>query len=453
VPSPPPALRLPLVLAALGGIAAWSRPASPAAPAPAEWAFIDVSLVPLDSDRVLPHRTVLVRNGRIAAIARSDRLDLPPSARVVDGRGRYLMPGLTDLHIHLFESRDLLLYLANGVTTVRNLGGGGSADTILAIRREVAAGTRLGPTIFTSGNWLDGDPPYRPINTVLRTPEEARAEVGREARAGYDFVKVYATLSPEVYREITLASREWGIPVTGHIPGPVGLAGVLSGGQVSVDHVAQFVGQGEPATIAAAVREAGMSVVSTLVMARRAGEMRGTPSRVEELLALPSARYLSPATRRFWREAPFTGMPRAKVPDPLYLAAEEQVRAFRAAGVAIMTGTDAGLWGNPPGYSEVEEVRLLVEAGLTPFEALRAATVVPAAFLDRWVRGADQPGVMREGNRADLILLESNPLADPRALEHRAGVMVRGTWLPADTLSAMLDALAAQYAAEAKHPD
>jgi imidazolonepropionase-like amidohydrolase len=358
VPSPPPALRLPLVLAALGSVAAWSRPAGPAAPAPAEWAFVDVSLVPLDSDRVLPHRTVLVRDGRIAAIARSGRLDLPPSVRVVDGRGRYLMPGLTDLHVHLFESRDLLLYLANGVTTIRNLGGGGSADPILA-----------------------------------------------------------------------------------------------AGGQVSVDHVAQFVGQGEPATIAAAVREAGTAVVSTLIMARRAGEMRGNPSRVEELLALPSARYLSPATRRFWREAPFIAMPWAEVPDPLYLAAEEQVRAFRAAGVAIMTGTDAGLWGNPPGYSEVEEVRLLVEAGLSPFEALRAATVVPAAFLDRWVRAADQPGVMRKGNRTDLILLDSNPLADPRALEHRAGMMVRGAWLPADTLAAMLDALAAQYAAEAKPRD
>jgi imidazolonepropionase-like amidohydrolase len=180
---------------------------------------------------------VLIRNGRIAAIEPAAELPASDSALRIDGRGKYLMPGLADMHVHLFNSKDLVLYLANGVTTIRNLGGYGAADSILEIRRQVRAGERLGPTIYTSGNWLDGDPPYRSINTVVRTPAEARAEVERQARAGYDFIKVYATLAPDVYREITSTARANGIPVTGHVPGRVGLARVLESGQVAVDHL------------------------------------------------------------------------------------------------------------------------------------------------------------------------------------------------------------------------
>ena len=199
--------------------------------------FVDVALIPLDRERAVQHQSVLIRNGRIAAIARAGELPVSDSALRIDGRGKDLMPGLADMHVHLFNSKDLLLYLANGVTTIRNLGGYGAADSILTIRRQVRAGERLGPTIYTSGNWLDGDPPYRSINTVVRTPAEARAEVERQARAGYDFIKVYATLAPDVYREITSAARANGIPVTGHVPGRVGLARVLESGQVAVDHL------------------------------------------------------------------------------------------------------------------------------------------------------------------------------------------------------------------------
>ncbi len=411
---------------------------------PAEVAFVDVGLLPLDVDTVLEHRTVIVRGDRIVRVGPTSGIGPGKGALVIDGRGKYLMPGLVDMHVHLFNSRDLLLYIANGVTTIRNLGGYGAADSILEIRRQIAAGARLGPTIFTSGNWLDGDPPFRPINTVVRTPAEARAIVTQQKKAGYDFIKVYQTLAPEVYREIVRTARELKIPVTGHVPSAVGIEGVLESGQAGVDHVEQLAG-GDPAVTARRVHESGVAVTTTLVMLDRVLSMRGRPEAVESLLALPEARYLSPATRQFWRRAPYFGMPKADPARSQYSGAEERVRALEAAGARVMAGTDAGIWGNEPGYSGVEEVIRLAAAGLTPYQALRAATVEPAEFLNRWVSGAGQPGAIREGSRADLLLLDANPLENPGALRRQAGVMARGRWLPRGKLDELLDELARAY--------
>ncbi len=147
-------------------------------------AVVDVSVIALAGAPALEHRTVLVRDGLVLAIGPAASTTVPPDAVRLDGRGRYLVPGLADMHVHLFNSRDLLLYVANGVTTVRNLGGYGAADSILRLREEVRSGARLGPTIFTSGNWLDGDPPFRPINTIVRTPAEARRLVQEQREAG-----------------------------------------------------------------------------------------------------------------------------------------------------------------------------------------------------------------------------------------------------------------------------
>lgn len=412
-----------------------------------EVAFVDVNLLPLDADTVLEHRTVVVRGDRVVAIGPAGKIRPGPRALTIDSRGKYLMPGLVDMHVHLFNSRDLVLYLANGVTTIRNLGGYAAADSILDLRRQVAAGERLGPTIFTSGNWLDGDPPFREINTVVRTPADARAVVSRQKRAGYDFIKVYGLLRPDVYREIVRTAQRLGIPVTGHVPSAVGVDGVLASGQVGVDHVSELL-DGDPGDVARQVRRSGVGVTTTLVMLDRALTMRGRPEAVESLLALPEARYLSPETRAFWRRAPFLGMPRADPARPRYVQGEAMVRALETAGATVMMGTDAGIWGNEPGYSAVEEVVRLAGAGLTPYQALRAATVAPAEFLNRWVKGAGQLGLVGEGARADLLLLEANPLRDVNALTRRAGVMTRGKWLPSEKLDEMLEGLAAGYAGE-----
>lgn len=419
---------------AWAALALWGGPLAALQRPGGDVALVDVTLVPMDSERVVPHTTVLVRNGVIMAVGPAKDVGVPEGALRIDGRGRFLLPGLVDMHVHLFDSRDLSLYLAHGVTTIRNLGGYGSADSILEIRRQVAAGERVGPAIYTSGNWLDGDPPFRRINTVLRTPAEARAEVRREKRLGFDFVKVYATLGPDVYQEIVRTAAEEGIAVTGHVPGPVGLNAVLAGGQVAVDHAAALAALGPPEVLAARVREARVAVTTTLVMARIAATLRGAPERLDSMLARPEARWLSEETRAFWRTAPFVGLPRDGSGEQLYGSSAAMVRALQTEGVELLAGTDAGLWGNVPGASLVAELRLLVQAGLTPYQALRAATVSPARFLDRVVPGAGQPGALAVGNRADLLLLEANPLEAIGALDRRAGVMVRGRWLDAAEL-------------------
>ena len=412
---------------------------------PTEIAFVDVNLIPMDREQVVSHQTVLVRGDRIVRIGPAGKVIPAADALRINARGKYLMPGLVDMHIHLFNSKDLLLYLANGVTTVRNLGGYAASDSILRIRREVAKGKRLGPTIYTSGNWLDGDPPYRPINTVVRTPAEARAVVERQRAQGYDFIKVYQNLSPEVYREIVRVARAQGIPVTGHIPTAVGVAGVLESGQVGVDHVEHFAGEGPPEQLAQEVRRAGVSVTTTLVMLRLAFTLRGAPERMDSLLARPEARYLSPATRRFWQDAPYLKAPRMPTALERVREAQDLVRVFHAQGVRVMLGTDAGIWGNPPGFSVLEELELLVESGLTPYQALRAGTTEPAEFLNEYVRGARQPGAIAEGNRADLLLLEANPLEDVGNAAKRAGVMARGRWLTQAQLSGLMEELARGY--------
>lgn len=417
------------------------------AQSPPPIAFVDVSLVPLDSARVLEHRTVLVRDGRVAAIGPAQGVRLDSGTVTIDGRGKYLMPGLVDMHVHLFDSRDLLLYLANGITTIRNLGDYAAADSILRIRGEIASGKRPGPTIYTSGNWLDGDPPFRNINTIVRTPAEARRIVAEQKREGYDFVKVYQMLSPEVYREIVRVAREIGIPVTGHVPTAVGVEGVLASGQVGVDHASQLV-EGNLADVARRVRAADIGVTTTLVMLSRSLEMRGRPEVVESLLSLPEAKYLSPETKAFWRRAPYFGMPKADPWMSFYSGTESLVRELVEAGVAVMAGTDAGIWGNEPGWSALEEIERLSEAGLGTYQALRAATVVPGQFLNHWVRGAGQPEGVRVGDRADLLLLEANPLEGLGALRKRVGVMARGKWLSQEELDRMMAELAAGYQAD-----
>jgi imidazolonepropionase-like amidohydrolase len=431
---------LPLILAS-AGLPALGAPQVP------DIAIVDVTLVPLDRERTVEHQTVLIRGGRIAVVGPVASV-VADSVMRIDGRGKYLMPGLADLHVHLFNSKDLLLYLANGVTTIRNLGGYAAADSILEIRRQVAARERLGPTIYTSGNWLDGDPPFRDINTVVRTPTEARAVVEQQSAAGYDFIKVYQTLSQEVYREIVSTARRRGIAVTGHMPSSVGVTGVLEGGQVGVDHLAAFLGSDAPAGLAPRVRDAGVAVTTTLVMLHRSLAMRSAPEVIEQWLAQPEAHFLSPDTRAFWRRAPFVGLPPADGRFGPYRQAGELLRAFHAAGVRLLLGTDAGLWGNAPGFSAVEELERLVESGLTPYEALRAATVEPAAFLNQHVRGSRQPGAIAEGNRADLILLQANPMETVANVKRLAGVVVYGRWLSRARLNELLQELADEYVAD-----
>src|SRR5689334_18083916 len=227
---------VPRALAALASIPLLAAPApqtSRSAPANVV-AFVGVAVVPMDRERVLDDHTVVVRDGRIVAVGPRARVNVPAGAVKVDGRGRWLMPGLADMHIHPYNADQLVDFLAWGVTTVAVLNG---SRPVLEWRRQVASGAIVGPTIYTAGPSMDGVPAGNPQFLSTATPEDGRAAVRQVAREGFDFVKVYMTLTPETYAAILDEARRQRLAVVGHIPPRVGVDGVIaSRGQSVVAH-------------------------------------------------------------------------------------------------------------------------------------------------------------------------------------------------------------------------
>ena len=206
---------------------------------PEVFAIIDVNVVPMDREGILEHRTVIVRGDRISGIGPAKTIEVPAEAKRLDGRGKYLMPGLADMHAHVHNEDHMVLFLANGVTTVRNMFGN---SVHLAWREQIEAGELFGPTIYTAGPIIDGDPPVwsGPGRIAISSPEQAAKVVEEQVAAGYDFLKVYTKLSKEAYDVIMAKAKEHGIPVAGHIPGPIALEHALASGQVTNEHLTVY---------------------------------------------------------------------------------------------------------------------------------------------------------------------------------------------------------------------
>jgi len=291
----------------------------------AVFAFVNVNVVPMDGERVVPNQTVVVRNGRIAAMGSAKRVSVPKGAVRIDGRGQYLMPGLVDMHVHLeyFDrNAQLLIFLAAGVTTVRNMDG---RPNILLWRKRASDGSLLAPTIYTAGAILEGKPPMRDDNKVVETPEQAETIVAEQKKAGYDFIKVYHTLDRETYLAIVAAAKKNGLTVAGHVPRSVGLQGVLLAGQKSVEHLEGYIDEieaddspfknqrswlkryfavkvddGKIRSIADASERARVWNVPTLVEKRLSAL---TADELQIRLKQPELKYLPPGTAEFWRES------------------------------------------------------------------------------------------------------------------------------------------------------
>lgn len=435
----------------LGSLALLQSAVSPAT----ETVFVHVDVVTMTDEAVLRDRTVVVRGDRIHAVGTADELAPSADARIVDGAGRYLMPGLADMHVHPWSEDQLLLFLANGVTTVRNMFG---APVHVQWRDEIAAGERLGPTIWTAGPILDGDPPIWPRSRIVTTWEEGAAAVADQVAAGYDFVKVYERLTRDAYDGIVVAAAEAGIPVMGHVPGDVGLEAALASGQRTIEHLDKYEAFLQPAgratryeswaellaswrtieqdRIAEAVErtvDSGVWNCPTLVMMQKVVDEDG----IDVELARPYMRYVSASTKSRWATTARQQAADSEAARAGDSPRAELTRALAEGGARLLLGTDQG---NPfvaAGFSIHEELALLVEAGLTPYEALCAGTRNAAECLG----AADQLGTIAPGLRADLLLLEGNPLEDVANLQRRAGVMVRGRWLPEAELRERLEAL------------
>jgi hypothetical protein len=409
--------------------------------------FTDVNVVPMDRERVIPRTTVIVTDGVVTSVG--IKAKLPAETPVIDGKGAWLVPGLADMHNHVTSRDDLALLLANGVTTMLNMG---EATNAFAGRTRIAVnrGQIPGPYVFTAFA-VDGSEDYG--HTVVRTPEEARAAVRLAKANGYSFIKVYTNLSADAFAAVADEARAQGIGVVGHNVLAVGLPKQLAAGQSLVAHLEEFFygffpeppandPQAPPddARIADAIalmKATGAYATSDLFNYRTIAAQFGKPEAVSRYLAAPEARYLSPADRIDWARS---GYQKKSVDLSRRVAFEARfTKAMADAGVPIVTGGDApSIPGEVPGFSLHSEIDAMLTAGLTPWQALSAATRSPGTFIAKTVPGAAKFGMIVPGYRADLLLVAENPIEKPATLRAPLGVMANKQWYDAAKLKAML---------------
>ncbi len=424
-------------------------------PARGSYAITNVTVIPMDEERVLPDHTVVVDTGRITAVGPAASTGVPAEAVRIDGRERFLLPGLAEMHGHLPAGSDaadiLFLYLAGGATTVRGMQG---HPAQLEIRERVAAGELLGPRMWLAAPALLG----------RNVPDAATAQrLVRQAHAdGYDLLKIHEGLSESVYATIVATANELGLPFGGHVPDAIGVAGALAARQSTIDHLDNYIDamqpprspalaasgaerrrllavHADPDTIedlAEATFDAGVAVVPTQML----WQVLSGAHDPSLLVTHPENRYVAAATVRGWQRnasAAFNNASRLAAAREAELR-QELLKAMHDEGVVILMGTDAPQIFSVPGFSLHRELPLMVEAGLTPYEVLRTGTVNVARHL-----GTDATaGTIAVGKNADLLLLDANPLEDIGAVARNAGVMIDGRWLPADFIADRLEAIA-----------
>jgi imidazolonepropionase-like amidohydrolase len=422
--------------------------------------FINVNVIPMTSGKVLSARTVIVTDGEITAIGDVDHTPLPDNAVVVDGTDRFLMPGLSEMHGHVPPvgsdglDRVLQLYVANGITTVRGMLGQASH---LEMRSALEKGELLGPRLYTSGPSLNG--------SSVTSPERAISMVEQQHAAGYDFLKIHPGLTREEFDAMAATADRVGIRFAGHVPEDVGIERALAAGIATIDHldgymesllrphddpsgglsgffgvfIADQADETKIAGIVAATVEAGTWNVPTDSLFRHATSSATDP---DDMVDWPEMKYMPADTVARWRRAKRDVLDDANYnPDTAARAValrQKLILELHRNGAGLLLGSDSPQIFNVPGFAIHRELEYLVDAGLTPFEALQTGTANPAIFFGQ----ANEFGVVKTGAKADLILLDANPLGDITNTRRIHGVMVGGRWLPRTELDDLLDRLA-----------
>jgi imidazolonepropionase-like amidohydrolase len=435
-------LLLPVVAA---GIDEVRKPTS----SPAATAFLHVNIIPMDREHVLEDETVVVEGDRITLIGPSRSIKVPSHARRIEARGKYLIPGLTDAHVHLLSQIEFPLYLANGVTTVFNLDG---RPGHLLWRKQVASGEVLGPTIFSTG----------PIFHEKRSAEEDVRLVDEQAAAGYDAIKVYNEVSKEEYPALINEAKSKNLLLMGHVARAPGFAMTLQYGQ-SIAHLEEIVytnfnpkndddfdhlvfDESKIPGIAREVKNANIYVTATLnnfsMIVQQATDL-------DTFLKNPELHYVAPWTLLQFQPANDRyknrfGPEKYAVLRNLLAIQRKLLKALDDESVPLMAGTDATEIGPIAGFGLHHELQEFVQDGLTPYQALETATVNPARYL----RKSAEFGTIEVGKRAAMVLLTENPLVEISNTQKIAGVVVRGRYLDEAQLSGMLHRVPAEYARE-----
>ncbi len=412
-------------------------------------AFEGVTVVPMDRERVLPGHTVVVRGDRIEAVGPDGSVVVPDGATRVDGRGRWLVPGLAEMHGHVpppsapaeLTEETLFLYLSQGITTVRGMLG---AEGQLDLKRRANTGELLSPTLYLAGPSFNGN--------SVSSPEQAEAMVRRQVEEGWDLLKVHPGLTRPEYDAMAETANALGIRFGGHVPAAVGLEHAIAQGQETFDHVDGYAealdasaGPVDPARLDALVRQsraAGVWIVPTMALWET---IYGALS-LETLRAYPELAYVPPQQVAGWigtvEQIRAGADYDAEAARRLIAGRNEILRALHAGGVRILMGTDAPQLFSVPGFSLHREFPRMASAGMSPYEILHSGT----ALVGEYFADEDTFGLVAPGHRADLVLLDADPLADAANLAEIAGVMVRGRWVDRAALDARLDALRTKYA-------
>jgi len=383
----------------------------------------DVNLIPMTEEKVEKKRSVFIKGGRIEAIDSFESLTFPKETQVIDAAGKYLLPGFSDMHVHLmFEEvqEELYLYLANGVTRVRNMFG---LPWHPETQKSITEGKLLGPDLFTTGPLLDGPGGAWQNSVILENKEQAIKAVKDVKKNGFQAVKVYDRLNPEVFDQIMKTAKELDLPVVGHIPWEVGIEVSYNAGLFSNEHFSGYNFDSDSLQKQIDLTlEKGIWNCPTLVVLKNYENLK----QLKEQENPEEFKYIPQDVVTWWRNF-----------EPFPLGFEEKKELLKTLyykGGKITSGTDTG---NPfviPGFSLHDEFQLMNEAGLTAYEILLTTTVNAAKMAgDEELRGT-----VEEGKIADLVLLTHNPLEDIRHSRKIEGVVNKGMWLSREKLDGFL---------------
>ena len=405
--------------------------------------FTNVNVLTMLSDEVLENQTVVVRGHQIFDLG-DDTITIPDDAEIIDGTGKFLMPGLAEMHGHTpipggdptsqFVNDMMFLYAANGVTTVRGMLG---AAGQLELKTMVQRGELIGPTLYLAGPSFSGN--------SINSPQQAEARVRQQVEQGWDLLKVHPGLTLEEYDAMARTARELGIRWGGHVPAEVGLHHAIRMGQHTFDHIDGYlealgapqreIDSQELLELARLSKNSGVWIVPTQALweyLRGAGDP-------DAMIAWPELQYWPENQVNNWLRSVRSAIRNEGQQALAITRARDQVLlALQENGVGILMGTDSPQVMSVPGFSIHREMQAMVEAGMSNYEVLVSGTRNVGIYL----QGKEAFGVISPGQRADLILLNSNPLLDIAAVADRAGVMVRGRWLPEDRIQARLAEIA-----------
>ncbi|KAA5541601.1 amidohydrolase family protein [Adhaeribacter rhizoryzae] len=424
-----------------------------------EVVFRNVNVIPMDQERVLANQTVVVKDGKITYVGEAKNAKYGKAATLVEAKGKYLMPGLAEMHAHVPPVDNLepmkevlMLFAANGITTIRGMLG---HPRHLELRSKINSGEILGPHFYTTGPSFSGQ--------SVKTPEQATSMVRQQKAAGYNYLKLHPGLTLETFDAMAQTAKEVNIPFVGHVSFDVGIWRAINAGYSSIDHLDGFI-EGLVPGIDSMKQEQvglfGMFVADKVDTTRITKLMQGlkakniwvvptqalaerwfAPVTVEQFSKAPEMVYMAPEVRRNWANSK-----KSLQANPQYNAAKMKayiqlrrklILACQRNGVGLLLGCDAPQIFNVPGFSTHQELKYLVDAGLTPYQALQTGTVNVAKYLNQ----TGNAGIIKVGAVSDLILLAGNPLQDITQTRRIEGVMLGNRWLPKTYLQQQLQKL------------